>query len=87
MLEQSVFSNYCMVPMSWDEMCDGSTVRPPYQQVFETLNQLSAGSLNDKDSLASELFMSQGITFTVYGANEGTERIFPYDLHHNNQAA
>lgn len=80
MLEQSVFSNYCMVPMSWDEMCDGSTVRPPYQQVFETLNQLSAGSLNDKDSLASELFMSQGITFTVYSDNEGIERIFPFDI-------
>ncbi|MBU7578194.1 MAG: circularly permuted type 2 ATP-grasp protein, partial [Flavihumibacter sp.] len=80
MLEQSVFSNYCMVPMSWDEMCDGSQVRPPYQQVFETLNQLSAGSLNDKDRLASELFMSQGITFTVYSDNEGIERIFPFDI-------
>ncbi len=80
MLEQSVFSNYCMVPMSWDEMCDGSQVRLPYQQVFETLNQLSAGSLNDKDRLASELFMSQGITFTVYSDNEGIERIFPFDI-------
>ena len=25
-------------------------------------------------------FLTQGITFTVYGREEGTERIFPYDL-------
>src|SRR5207247_6996502 len=25
-------------------------------------------------------FLNQGITFTVYGREEGTERIFPYDL-------
>jgi hypothetical protein len=25
-------------------------------------------------------FLTQGITFTVYGRDEGTERIFPYDL-------
>src|SRR5918911_266245 len=25
-------------------------------------------------------FLHQGITFTVYGREEGTERIFPYDL-------
>jgi uncharacterized circularly permuted ATP-grasp superfamily protein len=31
-------------------------------------------------------FLNQGITFTVYGRDEGTERIFPYDLlprHHH----
>ena len=25
-------------------------------------------------------FLNQGITFTVYGREEGTEHIFPYDL-------
>ena len=25
-------------------------------------------------------FLNQGITFTVYGREEGTEQIFPYDL-------
>ena len=37
-------------------------------------------TLHDKDKLASELFMNQGITFTVYSDNEGIERIFPYDI-------
>jgi uncharacterized circularly permuted ATP-grasp superfamily protein len=26
------------------------------------------------------MILNQGITFTVYGQSEGTERIFPYDL-------
>lgn len=69
-----------MIPMSWDEMCDGNAVRAPYQQVFEALNQLNATNLSDKDKLASELFLSQGITFTVYSDNEGIERIFPFDI-------
>ncbi len=25
-------------------------------------------------------FLNQGITFTVYGREEGTEKIFPYDM-------
>jgi len=29
---------------------------------------------------ADKAFLTQGITFTVYGDNEGTERIFPFDL-------
>ena len=29
---------------------------------------------------ADKAFLTQGITFTVYGDNQGTERIFPFDL-------
>lgn len=80
MIDDSVFSNYCMIPDSWDEMCDGTGIRQPYQQVFQALNQLSPATLADKDKLAGELFLNQGITFTVYSDNEGIERIFPFDI-------
>ncbi|WP_332732584.1 circularly permuted type 2 ATP-grasp protein [Flavihumibacter sp.] len=80
MMESSVFKNYCLIPDAWDEMCDNGMIRYQYQQVFESLNQLSASTLADKDQLASELFLSQGITFTVYNDNEGIERIFPFDI-------
>jgi uncharacterized circularly permuted ATP-grasp superfamily protein len=30
--------------------------------------------------MADLALLNQGITFTVYGSNDGTERIFPYDL-------
>lgn len=80
MTQPTAFSDYCLVPDAWDEMCAGGAIRPQYQKVFETLNQLSAATLSGKDQLASELFLSQGITFTVYSDNEGIERIFPFDI-------
>jgi uncharacterized circularly permuted ATP-grasp superfamily protein len=54
--------------------------RPEYRHVAETLRQLHIDSLHQKDKLASDLFMNQGITFTVYSDNEGIERIFPFDI-------
>ena len=56
------------------------SIRMQYGKLFETLQQLHINTLLDKDKQASELFMNQGITFTVYSENEGIERIFPYDI-------
>ena len=64
----------------WDEMMLDATIRPEYRYVAETLRQLSVDSLHQKDKLAGELFMNQGITFTVYSDNAGIERIFPFDI-------
>lgn len=36
--------------------------------------------LNQKNDLAKKLFMTQGITFTVYNDGEGIEKIFPFDV-------
>ena len=33
-----------------------------------------------KRDLAASTFLTQGITFTVYNDDQGTERIFPFDL-------
>ncbi|WP_415157865.1 circularly permuted type 2 ATP-grasp protein [Parafilimonas sp.] len=55
-------------------------IREQYAKLFEVLNHLHINTLHDKDRLASELFMNQGITFTVYSDNAGIERIFPYDI-------
>lgn len=64
----------------WDEMCDTGNIREHYHKVFNALQKLDVGSLQQKDVLASELFMNQGITFTVYSDNAGIERIFPFDI-------
>lgn len=64
----------------WDEMCDTGNIREHYQKVFNALQKLDVGTLQQKDVLASELFMNQGITFTVYSDNAGIERIFPFDI-------
>lgn len=68
-------------PKGWDEMFSNEGVRNSYAQVLQTLQNLNPESLNDKQIQASDLFMNQGITFTVYSDNnQGIERIFPFDI-------
>lgn len=61
-------------------MYDSTSVRAQYKEVVDFLQQLSVGQLNKKEEQAKRLFMSQGITFTVYSSGEGIEKIFPFDL-------
>jgi uncharacterized circularly permuted ATP-grasp superfamily protein len=75
-----LFAAYPQNPEVWDEMSDKRTVRAPYQHVYNFLKQLEPGELAKKEELAKRLFMSQGITFTVYTSGEGIEKIFPFDI-------
>ncbi len=75
-----LFTQYHTVPHIWDEMKDADKVRQTYHSIYEAVSKLNLTDLQQKDKLASELFMSQGITFTVYSDNEGIERIFPFDI-------
>lgn len=54
--------------------------RPHYANLMERLLELSATDLNSHQQAADVAFLNQGITFTVYGDGEGTERTFPFDL-------
>ncbi len=68
-------------PKGWDEMFSDDGVRHSYRQVLHTLESLNLQSLRDKQKQASDFFMNQGITFTVYSDdNQGIERIFPFDI-------
>jgi uncharacterized circularly permuted ATP-grasp superfamily protein len=44
------------------------------------IENLESTEMTRKDELAKKLFMSQGITFTVYSSGEGIEKIFPFDI-------
>jgi uncharacterized circularly permuted ATP-grasp superfamily protein len=76
----SLLSEYSTHPNIWDEMCLKGEIRSHYKVFFETLSQISPEDLVKKDELAKKLFMSQGITFTVYSDGEGIEKIFPFDI-------
>jgi uncharacterized circularly permuted ATP-grasp superfamily protein len=76
----SLLSEYSNHPNIWDEMCLKGEIRNHYKVFFETLSQISPDELVKKDELAKKLFMSQGITFTVYSDDEGIEKIFPFDI-------
>jgi len=66
---------------AYDEMLDASgTVRSQYQHLYDALRELPAEELGRRKQIADLSFLHQGITFTVYGRDEGTERIFPNDL-------
>jgi uncharacterized circularly permuted ATP-grasp superfamily protein len=77
---ENLLQQYDHMTGVWDEMWDRKDLRAHYRKVFASLLQLNINDLKQKDLLAGELFMNQGITFTVYSDNAGIERIFPFDI-------
>jgi uncharacterized circularly permuted ATP-grasp superfamily protein len=75
-----LFQKYPLMSNTWDEMYDKEHVRLHYQNVYDSLSRIPADELGKKEELARGLFMSQGITFTVYSSGEGIEKIFPFDI-------
>jgi uncharacterized circularly permuted ATP-grasp superfamily protein len=77
---ESLYGDYPL-DQAFDEMRDPSgAVRSQYRALAETLARLPQDELQRRKQAADLSFLTQGITFTVYGRDEGTERIFPYDL-------
>jgi len=66
---------------AYDEMFDFSgAARPHCTALFDELRQATPDQLTELQLEADKAFLTQGITFTVYGDEQGTERIFPFDL-------
>ena len=66
---------------AYDEMFEGpGSPRPHYRALYRTLLELPPEDLRAIQQAADLSFLHQGITFTVYGNDEGTERVFPNDL-------
>ena len=75
------FGRYELDDAYHDEMFDvDGSPRPPYDHIHDLLRSIHPDELRLKQQAADLSFLNQGITFTVYGRDEGTERIFPYDL-------
>ncbi len=77
---KSSLENY-KLDSAFDEMFEGAgALRDHYGPLLEHLSALPADEVQRRKQAADLAFLNQGITFTVYGKDEGTERIFPYDL-------
>lgn len=65
----------------YDEMfeAEGKT-RPHYRTFAQRFEDLSLEEFHDIRQAVDLAFLRQGVTFTVYSGDEGTERIFPFDL-------
>ena len=66
---------------AYDEIFDASG-RPRAHScaLVDALGAATASDLQKHQEAADKAFLTQGITFTVYGDAQGTERIFPFDL-------
>ncbi|MEC4672651.1 MAG: circularly permuted type 2 ATP-grasp protein [Nitrospirota bacterium] len=65
----------------YDEMFEGAgQPRPHYRQLYNRLQDLSLRDFEFKRRQGDQAFLRQGITFTVYGDPQQTEKIFPFDL-------
>ena len=79
-VRDDLFSEY-VLDDCYDEMFDRSGMpREPYAALHRRLLELSPAELRHRQQDADSAFLHQGVTFTVYGDDQGTERIFPYDL-------
>ena len=74
-----LFDDY-ELPSTFDEVFGtNSTVRPHYKKLIERLAGLTQEDFETIQNSLSLSFLKQGVTFTVYHDNQGTERIFPFD--------
>ena len=80
-MTDSVLSNpYDPAPF-YDEMFSSpGEPRPHYKVLRDHLQTMTAEMFAERRHVADAAFLYQGITFTVYGQEQGIERIFPFDL-------
>ena len=80
MEEHRLLSEYHVAPDVWDEMFFNDKIRTHYHHFVSAIDKLPSEEMTRKDEQAKKLFMTQGITFTVYSSGEGIEKIFPFDV-------
>jgi uncharacterized circularly permuted ATP-grasp superfamily protein len=65
---------------AYDEMFEGpGTPREHYAPLHDRLIELGPHELERRNKVADVSMRHQGITFTVYGREQGVERIIPFD--------
>lgn len=65
----------------FDEMfLPNGTPRQGAERLIERINSLPPGELRARQQSIESALLRMGITFTVYGDEAGTEKIFPFDV-------
>jgi uncharacterized circularly permuted ATP-grasp superfamily protein len=76
----NVFRRYAREGFFDEMFAENGQARRHYRRLLRRLETLSKKQLDERRQMADLAFLNQGITFTVYQDNQGTERIFPFDL-------
>ena len=87
---KGLFSDYPVLPGTFDELIsrDGahsahsahSTPRAEFGRALALLGQRTPDEFARAQALAELALLNQGVTFSVYSDNRGTEKIFPFCL-------
>lgn len=64
---------------AFDELLDDNG-RPRLELLGQRLADISLASLKSRQAAAANRLLERGITFTVYGHDEGTEKVWPFDI-------
>lgn len=65
----------------YDELFQKAGVpRESAKPLVDKIESLPTGDLHRRQQAAEAAFLQMGVTFTVYGDDEGTEKIFPFDI-------
>ncbi|MCA9060479.1 MAG: circularly permuted type 2 ATP-grasp protein, partial [Planctomycetaceae bacterium] len=59
---------------------DSGQPRPGSDLLVHAINQMPPGELQLRQDAINRALLRMGITFTVYGSEDGTEKIFPFDI-------
>ena len=79
-MEEGFLNGYPAINDIYDEMMSDNVVRNHYRDFVTGFSKFDVSEMDQKNDLAKKLFMTQGITFTVYNDGEGIEKIFPFDV-------
>jgi uncharacterized circularly permuted ATP-grasp superfamily protein len=75
-----LLTGYAPLPGTFDEILAADGPRPPFARVLDALARLTTDELARLQQLAEQALLNQGVTFSVYADNRGTEKIFPFCL-------
>jgi uncharacterized circularly permuted ATP-grasp superfamily protein len=76
---EALFKDYDSSNFFDETFSDNQTVRTQYQKILEMFESYGETEFQRRRALVDLMFRNQGITFTVYGDDKGTERAFPFD--------
>ena len=75
-----LFGGYRGLPGTFDEMMNDGAPRPEFARVVDLLARMTGDELARHQHLAERALLNQGVTFSVYADQRGTEKIFPFCL-------
>ena len=77
----SLFEGYEPLPGTWDELfTEQGAPRPAFRKAIDAIGARSGAEFSACQALAERALLNQGVTFSVYSDQRGTEKIFPFCL-------